>query len=102
MKEYKDVVGKYQPKTNLNDGPTLQGFQSAKVLLEALTRMREPTRNAFVDVMRGMQSYTTGLESPGITWSGSATSNFMLTQAQLHKWDGERWTPFGSVLDSRK
>ena len=102
MKEYKDIVGKYQPKTNLNDGPTLQGFQSAKVLVEALTRMKEPTRNGFVDAMRSMQGYTTNLEAPGITWNGSTTSNFMLTQAQLSKWNGERWTPFGSVLDSRK
>jgi branched-chain amino acid transport system substrate-binding protein len=102
MKEYKDVVGKYQPKTNLNDGPTLQGFQSAKVLVEALTQMKEPTRKGFIDAVRSLSGFTTGLESPGITWNGSATSNFMLTQAQLHKWDGERWAPFGSVLDSRK
>jgi branched-chain amino acid transport system substrate-binding protein len=102
MKEYKDIVGKYQPKTNLNDGPTLQGFQSAKVLVEALTRMKEPARKAFVDAMRAMQGFSTSLEAPGITWNGSATSNFMLTQAQLSKWDGERWASFGSVLDSRK
>jgi len=102
MKEYKDIVSKYQPKTNLNDGPTLQGFQSAKVLAEALTRMKEPTRKAFVDAVREMQGYSTNLEYPGITWNGSTTSNFMLTQAQLSKWDAERWTPFGSVLDSRK
>lgn len=101
MKEYRDIVGKYQPKTNLNDGPTLQGFQSARVLVDALTRMKEPTRKAFVDAIRGLQGYSTSLEFPGITWNGSATSNFMLTQAQLCKWDGERWTPFGQVLDSR-
>jgi branched-chain amino acid transport system substrate-binding protein len=102
MKEYKDVVGKYQSKTNVNDGPTLQGYQSAKVLVEGLTRMKEPTRKAFVDAMRGLQGYTSGLEPPGITWNGTASSNFMLTQAQLHKWSGERWVPFGAVLDSRK
>jgi len=102
MKEYKDVVGKYQAKTNLNDGPTLQGFQSAKVLVQALSQMKEPTRKGFIDAVRSLSAFTTGLESPGIAWNGSATSNFMLTQAQLHKWDGERWAPFGSVLDSRK
>jgi ABC-type branched-subunit amino acid transport system substrate-binding protein len=102
MKEYKDIVAKYQSKTNLNDGPTLQGFQYAKVLAEGLTRMKEPTRKGFLDAVRGLQGYSTGLESPGITWNGTPSSNFMLTQAQLHKWDGERWVPFGSVLDSRK
>jgi hypothetical protein len=64
--------------------------------------MQEPTRKGFVDAVRGLQAYTSGLEPPGITWNGTAASNFMLTQAQLHKWDGERWVPFGSVLDSRK
>jgi branched-chain amino acid transport system substrate-binding protein len=102
MKEYKDIVGKYQPKTNLNDGPTVQGFQSARVLVDVLQRMKEPTRASFVETVRSLQGYSTSVELPGITWNGSQTSNFMLTQAQLTKWDGERWVPFGSVLDSRK
>ncbi len=102
IKSYRDIVGKYSPKANLDDGPTLQGFQDAKLLVDLLTNMKEPSRKAFIDATRSLKAYSSGYELPGITWTGSTTSNFMLTQAQLNKWDGQRWTPFGSVLDSQK
>jgi branched-chain amino acid transport system substrate-binding protein len=99
---YRQSMAKYQPKANVNDGPTLMGWQSATMVVQALQTMKEPTRKGLMDAFRGLQGYTTGVELPGITLNGSSSSNFLATQAQLARFDGERWSPFGSVLDSKK
>lgn len=102
MTQYKSIVTKYQPQTNVNDPQTVSGFTDAKMLEQFLSQMKEPTRNGLMAAIRSTKGYTTGLELPGITVNGSNQTNFLITQYQLARFDStaQRWTTFGQVLSS--
>lgn len=102
MTTYRNIVSKYQPQTNLKDGPTIQGFDSAALLVKLLQGMKQPTRKGLMDSMRSLKSFTSGVELPGISYNGSDKSNFLLTQGQLARFDGQRWATFGEVIDASK
>jgi hypothetical protein len=68
------------PTANADDLVTLQTYAYATVLAELLRRKKQPTRQGLMEAARSLTNYTTGYEVPGVTFSGSQSTNFLLSQ----------------------
>ena len=56
MKEYKDGLKKYEPKADPNDPFSAYGWAAAATMVEALKKMKEPTREALMEAIRNMDA----------------------------------------------
>ena len=54
MKEFKDGLGKYQPRANPEDPNCVYGWAAAATMVEALKGMKEPTRAALMESVRNL------------------------------------------------
>jgi branched-chain amino acid transport system substrate-binding protein len=98
--KYRAVMARYgSGAADVDDGVTLQTYAYATVLAELLRRMEQPTREAVLAAGRRLKDYVTGYEVPGVTFSASTSTNFLLTHVQFASYDGAHagWIPFGSA-----
>ncbi|HZP25662.1 MAG TPA: ABC transporter substrate-binding protein [Dehalococcoidia bacterium] len=91
------IVSKYE--SGLDPASMVNGVMSARVLVEVIRTMKEPTREGLLAAARSLKGFDAGgLMLPGISWEGSTTNNYMIQKARLAKFDGDKWVPFGDVL----
>jgi branched-chain amino acid transport system substrate-binding protein len=92
---------KYYPDGDQENGTTVFGYGAAKAFVQVLKQCGDNlTRD---NVMKQMTSLDMEINVylPGIKIKTSSTDYSPIDQLQLVKFNGQRFEPFGSVLDSK-
>jgi branched-chain amino acid transport system substrate-binding protein len=103
MKEYLDFMKKYYPEADTGDGNNYYGMMVAQTAVQVLKQCgNDLSRDNVMRQAANLKNLALGMLQPGITINTSPTDFFPLEQMMMAKFDGERWIPFGEVLDARK
>src|SRR3979411_297221 len=101
IKEFRAFMSKYYPDGDQENGTTVFGYGAAKAFVQVLKQCGDNlTRD---NVMKQMTSLDMEINVylPGIKIKTSSTDYSPINQLQLVKFNGQRFEPFGSVLDSK-
>ncbi|MCC4310429.1 ABC transporter substrate-binding protein [Alcanivorax marinus] len=89
MKQFKKAVE--AAGVNSNDALAVHGWIMAQLLVNALERMEEPTRAAFIESVNSYDAFAPKLMLPGITVNTSADDPFAIESLYLQQFDGKQW-----------
>jgi branched-chain amino acid transport system substrate-binding protein len=101
VKEFRAFMSKYYPEGDQENGTTVFGYGAAKAFVQVLRQCGDNlTRD---NIMKQMTSLDMKIDVylPGIRIKTSPTDYSPIDQLQLVKFNGQRFEPFGSVIDSK-
>jgi branched-chain amino acid transport system substrate-binding protein len=101
IKEFRAFMSKYYPDGDQENGTTVFGYGAAKAFVQVLRQCGDDlTRD---NMMKQMTSLDMKIDVylPGIRIKTSPTDYSPIDQLQLVKFNGQRFEPFGSVIDSK-
>lgn len=100
VKEYLADYEKFKPRFDKSDSLAQMGYLMADGVVKVLERMKAPTRDAMMGVVRNMDKIQLGLLYPGITMTTKTGSdNFPIEAMQLFQFDGEAYKPVGKLIE---
>jgi branched-chain amino acid transport system substrate-binding protein len=98
----KDIIAKYAPTLDLNDGNVVYGLGAAWTMTYALQRAgKTPTRAGLMKAFRSL-NVADPFEYPGMKLQTSPTDNFPSESLIFEKWVGTatgQFQPFGKIYD---
>jgi branched-chain amino acid transport system substrate-binding protein len=97
MREYKSALKKYKPRANPNEPFHVFGWAAAQTMAKALEQMKEPTRQAFMDAVRNMDTELPIL-LPGIKVQTGPDDGYPIEAMQIMRFDGSNWKLQGEVI----
>ena len=100
MKEYKDAMKQYSPKSDPEDAFNMYGWTVATTMAKALEQMKEPTRAALMDAVRNM-TLEQGTLLPGEKIETSPDDGYPLEAMQIIKFDGQNWKLQGDLIQAK-
>jgi branched-chain amino acid transport system substrate-binding protein len=100
VKEYRDALKKYSPKSDPEDAFNMYGWTVATTMAKALEQMKQPTRAALMDAVRNM-SLEQGTLLPGEKVETSPDDGYPLEQMQIVKFDGQNWQLQGKLIEAK-
>jgi branched-chain amino acid transport system substrate-binding protein len=101
IKEFRAFMSKYYPDGDQENGTTVFGYGAAKAFVQVLKQCGDNlTRD---NIMKQMASLDMKIDVylPGIQIKTSATDYSPIDQLQLVRFNGQRFEPFGPVIDSK-
>jgi branched-chain amino acid transport system substrate-binding protein len=101
IRQFRAFMSKYYPDGDQENGTTVFGYGAAKAFVQVLKQCGDDlTRD---NIMKQMTSLDMKIDVylPGIRIKTSPTDCSPIDQLQLVKFDGQRFEPFGSVIDSK-
>jgi branched-chain amino acid transport system substrate-binding protein len=100
IKAFDELLAKYLPEANRVDASALTGYNMAQTTVEVLKRCDDNlTRENVMKQAASLKDLEQGGLLPGVKISTSATDYQPIEQLQLMQFKGERWQPFGDVID---
>jgi branched-chain amino acid transport system substrate-binding protein len=91
---------KYNPEANVIDGLNVYGYAVAKTLEQVLIQCKdELTRENVMKQAANLKNVRIPMLLPGVTVTTGPEDFYPIEQAQLMRFDGTRWVPFGGVID---
>jgi branched-chain amino acid transport system substrate-binding protein len=91
---------KYNPEANVIDGLNVYGYAVAKTLEQVLIQCKdELTRENVMKQAANLKNVRIPMLLPGVTVNTGPEDFYPIEQAQLMRFDGTRWVPFGGVID---
>jgi branched-chain amino acid transport system substrate-binding protein len=100
MQEYKAGLKQYAPKLDVNEPFNVYGWAVASSMAQALGAMKQPTRQALMDVVRN-QNAQLPLLLPGINVQTSPTDGYPIQDMQMIRFDGNRWQTISNVIQTQ-
>jgi branched-chain amino acid transport system substrate-binding protein len=100
MQEYKAGLQQYAPKLDVNEPFNVYGWAVASSMAQALGAMKQPTRQALMDVVRN-QNIQLPLLLPGINVQTSSTDGYPIQDMQMIRFDGNRWQTISNVIQTQ-
>jgi branched-chain amino acid transport system substrate-binding protein len=100
VKEYRDALKKYSPKSDPEDAFNMYGWSVATTMAKALENMKKPTRAALMDAVRNMD-LEQGTLLPGEKVQTSPDDGYPLEQMQIVKFDGQNWQLQGKLIQAK-
>jgi branched-chain amino acid transport system substrate-binding protein len=100
MQEYKAGLKQYAPKLDVNEPFNVYGWAVASSMAQALGAMKQPTRQALMDVIRN-QNVQLPLLLPGINVQTSASDGYPIQDMQMIRFDGNRWQTISNVIQTQ-
>jgi branched-chain amino acid transport system substrate-binding protein len=97
MREYKASLKRFSPRSNPNDPFHVYGWGAAQSMVTALKNMKEPTRDAFMDAARHLNS-TPPILLPGIDVKTEDGDGYPIEAMQIQQFNGNRWNLQGKVV----
>jgi branched-chain amino acid transport system substrate-binding protein len=97
MREYKATLKRFSPKSNPNDPFHVYGWGAAQSMVTALKNMKEPTREAFMEAARHLNS-TPPILLPGIDVKTEDGDGYPIEAMQIQRFNGDRWDLQGKVV----
>jgi branched-chain amino acid transport system substrate-binding protein len=102
LKPYNDLMAKYLPDANRGDFYYLTGYVLGQALAEVLKLAGNDLSRE--NIMRQATSlrdfHPVGL-LPGISFNTNRTKYHPIVEAQLQRFDGEKWVLFGDIMAGR-
>lgn len=83
---------------NPDDPFAVHGRVMGELLINALERMEEPTREALMNAIDSFDSYEGELMLPGVRAHTDADDPFIFESMYLQQFDGEQWVQIGDVF----
>ncbi|MDP9293688.1 MAG: ABC transporter substrate-binding protein [Actinomycetota bacterium] len=100
MKEYKDALKKYSPKSNPDDPFNVYGWTAAQTMAKALEQMKEPTRASLMDAVRNLD-LDIGTMLPGNKIQTGPDDGYPIEAMQIEKFDGQNWKLQGDLIEAK-
>ncbi len=98
-KEWASFMDKYYPSGDKSDSQTVYGQSIAQTTVQVLKQCGdELTRENVMKQAANLQNLELPMLLPGITINTSPTNFAPIRQAQMRRFDGERYVPFGPIL----
>jgi branched-chain amino acid transport system substrate-binding protein len=100
FKEWLAWLKKYNPDANPIDGFNVYGYAAARTLEQVLIQCKdELTRENVMKQAANLKNLRIPMLLPGITVNTGPEDFRPIEQAQLIRFDGQQWVPFGGVID---
>jgi branched-chain amino acid transport system substrate-binding protein len=94
-----DFMDRYFPDGDKNNTLAVYGYTVAQTLVQVLKQCGDQlTRENVMKQAANLKGLRLGMLLPGILINTSATDFAPIEQAQMTRFTGERWEPFGKVL----
>nr|WP_188609779.1 ABC transporter substrate-binding protein [Chelatococcus reniformis] len=101
FKAWNAFLDKHYPEADRKDSLTVYAFVSAQVMEQVLKQAgSDLSRETIMKQAANLRDFAPGLLLPGIKINTSPTDYFPIEQLQLVRFNGERYEPFGPVLDA--
>lgn len=98
-KEWVSFMDKYYPSGDKSDGQTVYGQSIAQTTVQVLKQCGDDlTRENVMKQAANLRDLELPMLLPGIRINTSPTNFAPIRQAQMRRFDGERYVPFGPVL----
>ena len=102
MKWYNEIMTKYLPSADKDDGNYLYGVAIAYTMVDVLKRAgKDLTRKKVMDIATNFVEKDNPLAYPGVVIRTSPTFRFPITQMITAKWLSTDWSPMGILVDTR-
>jgi branched-chain amino acid transport system substrate-binding protein len=102
MKLYNEIMDKYAPKADKDDGNFLYGVSIAYTMADVLRRAgKDLTRKKVMDIAANLTEKDNPLVYPGVVIRTSPNFRYPITQLIAAKWLGTGWSPTGLLVDTR-
>jgi branched-chain amino acid transport system substrate-binding protein len=101
MKLYRQIMAKYAPGVNANNGLYLYGVAKAEAFVQALAAAgKNPTRASLMAALLSMNT-TNKFALPGVMQKTSKTDRFIISQQQLIRYTHPDWKRQGRLIEGR-
>jgi branched-chain amino acid transport system substrate-binding protein len=98
-KQWVSFMDKYYPNGDKTDQQTVYGYSIAETTVQVLKQCGDDlTRENVMKQAATLHGLELPMLLPGIVINTSATNFAPIRQAQMRRFDGQRYVPFGSVL----
>ncbi len=102
MKLYNEIMTKYLPGADKDDGNYLYGISIAYTMSDVLRRAgKNLTRKKVMDIATNLVEKDNPWAYPGVVIRTSPTFRYPITQMIAAKWLGSDWSPTGVLVDTR-
>jgi len=98
-KQWLAFLDKYYPDGDKTDNQTVYGFSIAQTTVQVLKQCGDNlTRENVMKQCASMHNFELPMLLPGVAINTSPTDFQMIKQAQMRRFNGERYIPFGPIL----
>ena len=100
---YKQIMAKYAPSVNANDGLYFYGVAKAETFVRAMYKAgRNPTRASYQAALNSLNE-PNRFALPGVVMKTSARDHFIISQMQLQRYNASTrlWTLTGRLIEGR-
>jgi ABC-type branched-subunit amino acid transport system substrate-binding protein len=102
LKKYLAFMEKYYPDGDKNSLFNTYGYSTAELLVYTLKQCGDDlTRENVMKQATSLKDFAGDLALPGMKVNTSPTDYRVNKQLQMQKFDGERWQPFGPILEDK-
>jgi branched-chain amino acid transport system substrate-binding protein len=102
MKWYNEIMTKYLPSADKEDGNYLYGVAIGYTMVDVLKRAgKDLTRKKVMEIASNFVEKDNPLAYPGVVIRTSPSFRFPITQMIAAKWLGTDWSPMGLLVDTR-
>jgi branched-chain amino acid transport system substrate-binding protein len=99
FKKWSAFMDKYYPSGDKSDNGTIYGYSIAQTTVQVLKQCGDDlTRENVMRQAANLHDLELDMLLPGITVNTSPTNFVAIRQAQMRRFDGERYVPFGPIL----
>jgi branched-chain amino acid transport system substrate-binding protein len=99
FKQWSAFMDKYYPDGDKTDNQAVYGYSMAQTTVEVLKKCGdELTRENVMKQCASMHNFELPMLLPGIAINTSPTDFQMIKQAQMRRFNGQRYVPFGPIL----
>ena len=99
---YKQIMAKYLPSADPNDGFYATGMDYAYMMVDTLKRAgKNPTRDSVLSAAIHLHESDNPFLLPGIVIAMSPEDRFPIREARLMRYNDGHWSPFGSMISAR-
>jgi branched-chain amino acid transport system substrate-binding protein len=100
-KQWNAFMDKYYPTGDKTDNQTVYGYSMGQTTVQVLKQCgNDLTRENVMKQAASLHDLALPMLLPGIMINTSATNFAPIRQAQMRRFDGERYVPFGPVLSA--
>ena len=102
---YKEWVGfmeEHMPGTDLTDVFYAYGYNVSKLMHITLDGCKDLSREGIMACAANLKDIELPMVLPGILVNTAPDDFYPIQAEQLHSFDGERWVPFGDIIDASK
>ena len=101
MRLYRQIMAKYAPSVDANNGLYYYGVAKAEAFVQALTAAgKNPTRASYQAALNNMNNVNR-FAYPGVRQKTGGRDRFIISQMVMSRYTHPDWRPFGRLIEGR-